>query len=39
MKNICRGIGFCKLIGWKHILYATKDTSSQNPFILLKLGG
>ena len=39
MHNICKGIVFCKLVGWKNILYATKDTVTENPFILLKLGG
>lgn len=39
MVSLCRGITFCKLVGWKNIIYATKDTSIENPFVLLKLGG
>lgn len=32
--NFLRGIAFCKLVGWKAILFHTGD-----PFFLLKLGG
>jgi hypothetical protein len=39
MNILCQGIAFCKLVGWKNIIYATKDTYIENPFILLKLGG
>ncbi len=38
MASLCRSIMFCKLVGWKNIVYATKDTLIENPFVLLKLG-